>query len=98
MSIVAAIGSGTRGVGRTGAAGASGTEIEMASVIFSSSGLRGPACIDNATNRESTSSDADNDAAAACARSIGGNALVGRELEHAATMSLMACCSSSLVR
>src|SRR5712691_13061057 len=51
-----------------------------------------------AINRDKTSSVADSDAAAVCARRIGGKALEGLVLEQAETRSLIACCNSLVVR
>jgi hypothetical protein len=70
----------------------------MAWVIFSSKGLRGPGCSAMATKRDKTSREAESAAEAVCARSMGGKAFVGRLLAQAATTSLMAWFSASLVR
>lgn len=84
-------------MGGTGAGGGSGAALPIACVIFSSNRLRGPGCKAMAMNRESTSSEADSDAAMDCARSIGGKALVGLLLEQAATTSFTAWVKSSLL-
>ena len=59
-------------------------------VISASSGDRWAGCNVTATNRERTSSAAATEAAVACARNIGGSALVGLLLAQAATTSLTA--------
>ncbi|PYU21022.1 MAG: hypothetical protein DMG30_18840 [Acidobacteria bacterium] len=66
--------------------------------VSSSSTMSAAAGAQEATNRESTSSEAARDAAAVWARKIGGSALVGRLLPQAATKSLSAWFSSSAVR
>jgi hypothetical protein len=58
--------------------------------ISCSNGEREEGCNAAVTNRERTSSAAESDAAAACARTIGGSALVARLLAHADTRSLIA--------
>ena len=73
----AAWGSGTGVSGCTGADGASWTKEPMAWVIFSSKGLRGADCRDMAMKRDSTSREAEREAAADWARSMGGKALAG---------------------
>jgi hypothetical protein len=57
-----------------------------------------PVCNAPVTNRESTSSVADSDAAEVCARSIEGSALLARLLAQAATISFTAWCNSSALR
>jgi len=66
--------------------------------ISASNGERGPGCRVTATNRDKTSRVAVSAAAEVWARNIGGNALTGLLLPHAATTSAMAWCSSSDVR
>jgi hypothetical protein len=66
--------------------------------VISASRDRCPGCTAIATNRDNTSSAADNDAAEVCARNIEGSALVGLELAQAATISPTAWCSSSAFR
>src|SRR6202011_2172961 len=78
---------------------ADSTLMELVSrVISASSGERGPGLRVIATNRERTSKAAAMDAAVDCARNIGGSALVGLLLAQAATTSLTAWFSSSVVR
>ncbi len=57
-----------------------------------------PVWSEDAINRVKTSSAAAIEAAAVCARNIGGNALVGLLLPQADTTSFTAWCSSSVVR
>lgn len=59
-------------------------------IICASSGDRAPLCSELATNRVNTSNAALIEAAAVCARNIGGNAFVGLLLLHADTTSLTA--------
>ena len=66
--------------------------------ISVSKGERGLPCTDEDTKRDITSRAAEIDAAAVCARSIEGSALLGLLLAHAATISETAWCSSSVVR
>ena len=66
--------------------------------ISASKDERGLPCTDDDTKRDITSRAAEMDAAAVCARSIEGSALLGLLLAHAATISETAWCSSSVVR
>ena len=72
----------------TGSCAAAGAAREDAILeISASNGDLGPGWSETATNLVRTSSAAESEAAEVCARSIGGSALAGLVLPHAATTS-----------
>jgi hypothetical protein len=83
----AAVRGGGGAAGSAGGAGSATVIVLAMRAISASKGERGLPCTAEDTNRDITSKAADIEAAAVCARSIEGNALVGLLLAQAATTS-----------
>src|ERR1700748_173364 len=84
--------------GAMGAGRASATSSGCVAITARSGEGFAPVCIDEVTKRVNTSNAAATEAAAVCARSMGGKALEGLLLPQAETTSLTAWWSSSVVR